>query len=175
MKQLITSLYHLPNVMIICALPTLAKLFVKFTLSKYACLNTHDKKRFNCSLKLKFQKSIFWLGLTPGDRWGLCAGRWFEAFRAGFAPPVYLEATNEAALRIVPLNILERFADTVSTSNGVNGTLNARDELWIFWYISRIKNIQKRPSYGGGALPLNQMKKYLRMLCYEVSKIIIMI
>jgi hypothetical protein len=23
-------------------------------------------------------------GLNPGDRWGLCAGRWFEAFRAGF-------------------------------------------------------------------------------------------
>lgn len=41
-------------------------------------------------------------GLKPGDRWCVCAGRWFEAYRAGVAPPVFLAATNEAALRIVP-------------------------------------------------------------------------
>jgi uncharacterized protein (DUF2237 family) len=39
-------------------------------------------------------------GLRPGDRWCLCADRWEEARRAGFAPPVLLEATHEAALRI---------------------------------------------------------------------------
>lgn len=40
-------------------------------------------------------------GLKPGDRWCLCAARWEEARRAGFAPPVLLEATHEAALQVV--------------------------------------------------------------------------
>lgn len=66
-------------------------------------------------------------GLVPGDRWGLCAGRWFEAFQAGFAPRVYLEATNEAALRIVPLNILQRYDDRIQ--NGTNGHANGHEEL----------------------------------------------
>ena len=42
-------------------------------------------------------------GLSPGDRWCLCAARWLEAFEAGLAPPVYLRATHEAATEIVPL------------------------------------------------------------------------
>ena len=42
-------------------------------------------------------------GLSPGDRWCVCAGRWREAFDAGVAPPVVLEATHEEALAIVPL------------------------------------------------------------------------
>ena len=37
-------------------------------------------------------------GLSPGDRWCLCVGRWLEAHEAGVAPPVVLEATNEAVL-----------------------------------------------------------------------------
>ena len=45
-------------------------------------------------------------GLRPGDRWCVCASRWLEAYRAGCAPPVYLAATNEAALRIVPREAL---------------------------------------------------------------------
>ncbi len=45
-------------------------------------------------------------GLKPGDRWCLCASRWMDAFRAGVAPQVVLEATNHAALRIVPLEAL---------------------------------------------------------------------
>jgi uncharacterized protein (DUF2237 family) len=40
-------------------------------------------------------------GLQPGDRWCLCAARWEEARRAGVAPPVLLEATQEAALQVV--------------------------------------------------------------------------
>jgi uncharacterized protein (DUF2237 family) len=47
-------------------------------------------------------------GLKPGDRWCLCALRWLEAAEAGVAPPVDLEATNEAALRYIPLEILQR-------------------------------------------------------------------
>src|SRR5215210_5483895 len=45
-------------------------------------------------------------GLKPGDCWCLCAARWQEAFEAGMAPPVVLEATHERALRIVPLEVL---------------------------------------------------------------------
>lgn len=45
-------------------------------------------------------------GLKAGDRWCVCAARWLEAYRAGAAPPVVLEATHEAALRIVPLQAL---------------------------------------------------------------------
>lgn len=36
-------------------------------------------------------------GLSPGDRWCLCAPRWQEAYDAGMAPPVVLAATNELA------------------------------------------------------------------------------
>lgn len=49
-------------------------------------------------------------GLKPGDRWCLCALRWVEALQAGFAPPVVLEATNEAALGIVDLDTLKAHA-----------------------------------------------------------------
>jgi hypothetical protein len=45
-------------------------------------------------------------GLNPGDRWCLCAGRWREAFDAGCAPPVILDATHEEALAVVPLATL---------------------------------------------------------------------
>ena len=54
-------------------------------------------------------------GLKPGDRWCVCAGRWKEALDAGFAPPVYLGATSEAALDYVSRSILEEYGiDDVS-------------------------------------------------------------
>lgn len=49
-------------------------------------------------------------GLKPGDRWCLCAGRWLEAYEAGKAPKVNLQATNEAALALVPLKALQGHA-----------------------------------------------------------------
>lgn len=49
-------------------------------------------------------------GLTPGDRWCLCASRWHEAAEAGYAPPVVLEASHERALEIVSLADLEYHA-----------------------------------------------------------------
>lgn len=49
-------------------------------------------------------------GLKPGDRWCLCAARWVEAFEAGAAPRVVLEATHERTLDYVPLATLRRFA-----------------------------------------------------------------
>ena len=49
-------------------------------------------------------------GLKPGDKWCLCASRWLEAEKNGKAPPVDLEATNVLSLRIIPLEILIRYA-----------------------------------------------------------------
>jgi uncharacterized protein (DUF2237 family) len=49
-------------------------------------------------------------GLSPGDRWCLCASRWQEARRAGCAPPVILAATHEATLEIVPFEDLRAHA-----------------------------------------------------------------
>lgn len=40
-------------------------------------------------------------GLKAGDCCCLCATRWKEAFDAGVAPPVNLDATNEKALEFV--------------------------------------------------------------------------
>lgn len=47
------------------------------------------------------QPSIGFRGLVPGDRWCLCASRWQEAYEAGVAPRVLLEATHVAALEWV--------------------------------------------------------------------------
>ena len=49
-------------------------------------------------------------GLKPGDRWCLCAARWAEALEAGIAPPVMLDATHAATLRVVGLADLRRHA-----------------------------------------------------------------
>jgi uncharacterized protein len=49
-------------------------------------------------------------GLKPGDRWCVCAARWREAFEAGVAPPVVLQATHEETLAVVPLSDLRRHA-----------------------------------------------------------------
>ena len=45
-------------------------------------------------------------GLKPGDQWCLCALRWKEAFHAGVAPPVVLQATHERTLDVVTLDEL---------------------------------------------------------------------
>jgi uncharacterized protein (DUF2237 family) len=49
-------------------------------------------------------------GLKPGDRWCLCASRWQEAFEAGVAPPVVLEATHARALEWCTLDALKAHA-----------------------------------------------------------------
>jgi uncharacterized protein (DUF2237 family) len=46
-------------------------------------------------------------GLKAGDRWCLCAARWKEAFDAGVAPPVILEATHISALEFASLDELQ--------------------------------------------------------------------
>ena len=52
-------------------------------------------------------------GLKPGDRWGVCAGRWLQAYRDGVAAPVVLKATNEEALSTVPMEALTEHAADV--------------------------------------------------------------
>jgi hypothetical protein len=51
-------------------------------------------------------------GLKEGDRWCLCAGRWLEAYRAGKACKVILEACEEESLAIIPIEALKEFAYT---------------------------------------------------------------
>ena len=49
-------------------------------------------------------------GLEPGARWCLHVLRWVEAYKAGMAPQVVLEATHENVLRYVPLEALKSCA-----------------------------------------------------------------
>ena len=49
-------------------------------------------------------------GLKPGDRWCLCASRWYEAEQHDAAPRVYLRATHRRALERVPLEALKPHA-----------------------------------------------------------------
>jgi len=49
-------------------------------------------------------------GLKPGNRWCVCALRWKEAFDAGCAPPVVLEACHERVLELIPLESLQAHA-----------------------------------------------------------------
>ena len=55
-------------------------------------------------------------GLKPGDRWCLCAARWKEAFEAGVAPKVVLEATHERTLNVVSMDALIAHAYKSNTS-----------------------------------------------------------
>ena len=49
-------------------------------------------------------------GLKPGNQWCLCAARWQEAYEAGAAPDVVLEATHESALEFIDLASLKTHA-----------------------------------------------------------------
>ena len=51
-------------------------------------------------------------GLKAGDQWCLCALRWKEAYEAGVAPKVNLEATNEKVLDFVTMDQLLEYALT---------------------------------------------------------------
>ena len=53
-------------------------------------------------------------GLKPGDKWCLCASRWKEAFDAGVAPKVILEATHEETLEHVSIDDLIAHAERKS-------------------------------------------------------------
>lgn len=49
-------------------------------------------------------------GLKPGDHWCVCAPRWKQAYEDGMPPPVRLEATEDTALQVVPLEQLQEHA-----------------------------------------------------------------
>jgi uncharacterized protein (DUF2237 family) len=49
-------------------------------------------------------------GLKPGDRWCLCAARWFEAQQQGMAPRVFLARSHRKALDTVPMDVLRQYA-----------------------------------------------------------------
>lgn len=50
-------------------------------------------------------------GLKGGDYWCLCAERWVEAYRAGKAPKVKLEACHERTLDYIDLDTLVKYSD----------------------------------------------------------------
>jgi uncharacterized protein (DUF2237 family) len=52
-------------------------------------------------------------GLSPGDRWCVCALRWLDACDAGCAPAVVLAATHARALEVVAIDDLIAHADQV--------------------------------------------------------------
>ena len=49
-------------------------------------------------------------GLKPGDCWCLCASRWKEAYDAGCAPKVNLNATHISTLEFASLEELQEVA-----------------------------------------------------------------
>ena len=48
-------------------------------------------------------------GLKPGDRWCLCAARFLQAHEENAAPHVWLNATHQRTLSVVPLHILQLY------------------------------------------------------------------
>lgn len=54
-------------------------------------------------------------GLVPGDRWCVTALNWARAHDDGAAAHVVLASTNEAVLRLVPLDVLQLHAVDVPT------------------------------------------------------------
>ncbi|MFK7957730.1 MAG: DUF2237 family protein [Lysobacterales bacterium] len=56
------------------------------------------------------QPAYGFAGLSDGDRWCLCAGRWVEAYENEAAPRVYLKSTHQRSLEVIPIEVLRRFA-----------------------------------------------------------------
>ncbi|MFK8138122.1 MAG: DUF2237 family protein [Bdellovibrionales bacterium] len=48
-------------------------------------------------------------GLKPGDRWCVCASRWNEARKDGFAPPIDPVATHAASLETIDIEDLRPY------------------------------------------------------------------
>lgn len=60
-------------------------------------------------------------GLVPGDRWCVTARNWLRAHQDGAAAHVVLASTHEAALQIVPLDVLREHAVDVPADPGALG------------------------------------------------------
>lgn len=69
-------------------------------------------------------------GLKEGDIWCLCAERWFQAFQAGKAPQVFLQATHEKTLDFVPYEVLLGYAiDAAEAKQSLQELNELRDKL----------------------------------------------
>jgi uncharacterized protein (DUF2237 family) len=69
--------------------------FLKFTKTKGNDLSTPSPPSFP--------------GLVAGDKWCLCILRWLEAYKAGKAPKIIAESTNELALGYTTKDILMKY------------------------------------------------------------------
>ncbi len=49
-------------------------------------------------------------GLQPGDFWCLCLTRWIQAYHAGMAPKIKLEATHASAVEFIDMEHLQAYA-----------------------------------------------------------------
>ena len=49
-------------------------------------------------------------GLHTGDKWCLCINRWLEAEKAGVAPLIDLDATDQWALEYTSIHVLKTYA-----------------------------------------------------------------
>ena len=67
-------------------------------------------------------------GLKEGDIWCLCAQRWVQAFQAGKAPKLYLQATHEKTLTYVPFDILREYAIDKGEADKALDNLNDQRE-----------------------------------------------
>ncbi len=82
------------GVHVVCAVIT--EKFLKFTKSCGNDLSTPNN-------------SYGFPGLKPSDKWCLCASRWKEAWKAGVAPLVDIEATHKKALEIIEKELLLKY------------------------------------------------------------------
>ena len=53
-------------------------------------------------------------GLKDGDKWCVCASWYAKALEAGKGCPIYLKATHEKTLELVPIEKLKEFAADLS-------------------------------------------------------------
>lgn len=69
-------------------------------------------------------------GLKEGDSWCLCAQRWAQAYNAGKAPKIFLQASHEKTLDYAPVEILKDFAIDREQADRILQDLNEkRDRL----------------------------------------------
>lgn len=67
-------------------------------------------------------------GLKGGDVWCLCAQRWAQAYNAGKAPKLFLQATHEKTLDHVPFEVLRMFAIDIEEADEALNDLNEQRE-----------------------------------------------
>ena len=49
-------------------------------------------------------------GVKPGQSWCLSGPRWVQALQDGMAPKIFIHATHERMLELVPLETLKKYA-----------------------------------------------------------------